>query len=134
MYAFLNDRLYVELYPIHKGEPGASNSSQTAPSAIDMLSNDEPSDEDISVNELLVKKKFAEFKLETDVCQQMNFRRSVNHFHEAASKDAHRPVDQEFGLVFDRDSLSPAEYQFDVSLLMAKVFSFKLIDLFLSFY
>ena len=74
----------------------------------------ESQDNKCSLNELLVKKKFAEFKLETDVCQQMNFRRDVNSYHQFAAKQVNK-TGGEFPLVFDNDVLTPAEFQFDVS-------------------
>ena len=119
MYAFLNDRIYVELYPIkdkNDSLSGSMSSSSMEEKIIDLLDPNNKGDDEISLNEWLVKKKFAEPKLETDVCQQMNFRRNTNNYHEVSSKDT--GLHEEFPLVFDDDELNPIEYQFGVSIIV----------------
>lgn len=111
IYAYLNDRLYVELYPIREVSHELDSVSSNALEIYD----DSAARENYSLNELLVHKKFAEFKIESDVCQQMNFRRDMNNYHETVSRED--VLKEEFALNFDTDVLSPAEFQFDVSLL-----------------
>lgn len=87
IYAQVNDRLHVELFPLCD-------------------------EEKVSLNELLVREKFAEFKLESDFCQHMSFRRGMNSFHEAAS-NTHALSEVE--LLFDTSTIANQEFTLNVS-------------------
>lgn len=73
--AQVGERLHVELYPLEEDQ--------------------DQDQEKLSLNELLVREKLAELKLESEFCQQMSFRREMNRYHEeAAAANGSRNSDQ----------------------------------------
>lgn len=97
IYAQINERLHVELFPLSCSDTYGEN-------------------EKVSLNELLVREKFAEFKLESDFCQHMSFRRGMNNFHEAASNRANNTSNQaEVALLFDSGTTANQEFTLKVS-------------------
>lgn len=123
IYAYLNERLYIDLYPGNRDE-GTDLSTTSASSTALELYEDES--RHISLNELLVQKKFAEFKLETDICQQKSIRRDLNYYHEISAKDIN-PID-EFPLNFDGDILEKNEFQFDVNFIYLNILYLLIFD------
>lgn len=90
IYAQINERLHVELFPIGWSEDNKK----------------------VSLNELLVREKFAEFKLESDFCQHMSFRRGMNSFHVAANNTS---TQTEVALLFNSSTIANQEFTLNVS-------------------
>lgn len=70
----------------------------------------------ISLNELLVINRYAEYKFEDEMSLHHNQLRDINNFYQKCNEAKNPPVNKEFELFFDSDLSSLTEHQLNVSI------------------
>lgn len=108
IYSSLNDRLYVELYP----NANLSTSIEYESNLVAL--QDQEVDVKFSLNELLVAKKFAEFKLETELYEYDYHHNWIGNFQQHFVWSP----DYEFPSAFNEDPSDLNELQLEVCIVV----------------